>query len=88
MYSKWTQHLKDQNDKEKFEKEIKGARDVLERLSQIYDEDETVLLQYEISPRVFDKPNWDYLQAFYNGYKACIAYHKKVIDLDQQEHKS
>ena len=40
MYSRWTQHLQTEEEKESFRKEIYSAKGVLERLTILINEDE------------------------------------------------
>lgn len=86
MYTIWTKHLAE-DQKERFKSQIIGARDVLERLEEILREEEAQLDRSEIDPNSFDTPNWDYKQAYKNGYRAGLAVMTKLIDLDQQETK-
>lgn len=85
MYTKWTEHLSDHEDKQRFQKRIQAAKPILVRLMEILDVEEKTLDRSELNVDQFDKPNWDYKQAFKNGYRAALAVQKKLIDLDQQE---
>lgn len=84
MYTKWTQHIKDQNEKVDFEKFIKGSKPVLDRIKDILNDEENSLDRSETDIRSFDQPNWEYKQAYKNGYRACINVIKTLVDLDQQ----
>lgn len=84
MYLKWTQHLDDQEQKERFKNEVLGSRKVLQRLADILKEDMQSLESKEISVKAFEDPNWAYRQAYYNGGKATYAALLKLIDLDKQ----
>ncbi len=84
MFSVWTKHLKEE-EKEGFQKRVLGAKKVLERLKELLSEDYQGLDRIETDSRVFDKPNWDYRQAYANGYKACLKQYIKLVDLDQQK---
>lgn len=85
MYSKWTSHLKDEQSKQNFRLQVISARDVLNRQKQINEEWEKNLDRSEIDPRQFDTPNWEYRQAWKNGFRAALHQSKTLIDLDQQE---
>jgi hypothetical protein len=85
MYTKWTQHLTDEEEKKRFQNQIWSAKPVLERLLLILDEQEKSLDRSEIDPQSFSSPNWAYLQAFKNGDRFRLNYLKTLIDLDQQK---
>lgn len=85
MYTKWTQHLKTDEEKKRFEEAIMNSKNVLVRLDQIIEEIEETLDRSETNPKVFDSPNWAYLQAFKNGCRAGYDTIRKLIDLDQQK---
>jgi len=69
----WVNHLpKDQQ--EDFKKQVRSARDVLERLKQILQEKKTeVVLSTD-----YDNPSWAYKQADRNGYDRALT---EVINL-------
>jgi hypothetical protein len=85
MYTKWTQHLKDEEEKARFENTILSSKKVLDRLIQILDEEEQALDRSELDIKSFDHPGWAYKQAFKNGYRSSLGVLKKLIDLDQQK---
>jgi hypothetical protein len=85
MFTRWTQHLKSDEEKKRFRNDILSARTVLERLKQMLEEDEAALEKSERDQRVYGMPNWDYLQAHKNGNMQVYAVVKKLIDLDQQK---
>ena len=85
MYTEWTSHLTDPEEKANFTNQIRGSKSVLERLITILDEQEKELDRAETDPRTYEIPNWDYRQAHNNGYRQCLRILKKYIDLDQQE---
>ena len=84
MYTMWTKHLEDINEKAEFEKTVLGSKRVLNRLKDLLDEQETALDIGETSPKNYDTPSWAYKQAHSNGYRQCLGVLKKLIDLDQQ----
>ena len=84
MYLDWTKHLTNAEEKESFEKEILGARRVLERQSAILNEYEKSLDKSEIDLNTYETPNWDYKQAHKNGYRACLYRIRDLINLDKR----
>lgn len=85
MYSVWTKHAKDQEDKAQLEKSIRHSKWILERLDEILQEMETSQTKQEISPISYNSPNWAYRQAHSNGFKQCLQLVRKMINLDQKE---
>jgi hypothetical protein len=85
MYSRWTQHLQTEDEKNLFKHEVLRARPVLNRLLQILDEDEALLDRSEMDQRIYDTPNWDYRQAHKNGNRQQMQAVRLLIDLDQQK---
>lgn len=85
MYIRWTEHLKTEEEKERFQNSIYSAKIVLERLKDIIEEDEQTLDRSETDERVYETPNWDYRQAHKNGMRKYLNTIKKLIDLDQQK---
>lgn len=84
MYTKWTEHLNDQEDKARFERLIVSCKPVLDRQLALLKQEEQALDRSEMDVRSFDQPNWDYRQAYKNGYRAALNVSKRLIDLDQQ----
>ena len=84
MYTMWTKHLEDPQERVEFEKTIFGSKRVLNRLKDILKEQEDALNIGEVSPKNYEVPNWDYKQAHSNGYRQCLNVLKKLVDLDQQ----
>ena len=84
MYTMWTKHLEDLEEKEKFEKYVLGSKRLLNRLKDILQEQEDALSLGEMSPKNYDSPSWAYKQAHSNGYRQCLNVLKKLVDLDQQ----
>ncbi len=81
MYTKWTSHLKDQDEKQRFESSVLGSKPVLERLYKIIDEEEQGIEQSELDAKAYDNPAWAYKQAYKNGAKAAYRVIKRTIDL-------
>ena len=84
MYTIWTKHLAE-DQKQRFRDQIIGSKDILERLMDILKDEEKTLDRSETDIKSFDVPNWDYKQAYKNGYRAAIGVMLKLINLDQQE---
>ena len=85
LYSKWTSHILDEEEKVKFEKTVRASAPVLERLKQIVEEDLEGLDSSEINSKIYDLPNWDYRQAHRNGNRQAYLTLIKLLDLDQQK---
>lgn len=84
MYTKWTQHISDPEQKSRFENTIISSRPVLDRLKELLKEEERGLDRSEIDIKTFDQPNWEFRQAYKNGYRSSLNILMKLIDLDQQ----
>lgn len=85
MLTVWTQNVKDLDEKVQLEKSLLHSRWVLERQNEILDGMERSLNRQEISPKVYDNPNWEYRQAHANGYRQCLMEVKKLNNLDQKD---
>jgi hypothetical protein len=84
LYLDWTKHLKNEEEKTRFESSVMGAKQVLDRQKDLLDEYERSLDRSEVDIRTYDTPNWAEKQAHKNGYRSCLAKIKELIDLDQQ----
>lgn len=71
MIIDWTSHLKDPEEKAKFQSRIK-SEEGLKRLSTIVDSWEKQLDRTETSIQVYDTPNWNARQAHKNGNREII----------------
>ncbi len=85
MYTIWTKHLTDQSEKEGFEKSVKSARPVLNRLKDILKEQEKSLDRYELLEGEYDNPAWAHKQAFRNGQRSALIKLLDLVNLDQQK---
>jgi len=85
MYSIWTKHLKDQEEKAQYEKSLRNAKWVLDDISKILKTLEEELDRVELNPKFYELPNWEYRQADNIGYRRCLNLVKKLINLDQKE---
>lgn len=85
MITLWTSHLRDPEDKERFEKSIQSSKSVLDRLKDILEGRLKAIDIMETSLEAYSSPNWDYKQAHYNGSKAELKALLRVINLDQKE---
>lgn len=88
MIRNWTLHLKTDEEKERFKREILSARGVLERLGEILKTEEDDIHSKERNTKVYEFPNWDYRQAHYNGYVDCLKHIQFLINLDQGNEQS
>jgi len=78
LHLTWTKHLKTKEERERFEKVLRGSSILITRLLQILEEEEQALSNIEVSSQEFDNPSWAYKQAFRLGEKSRI---KKLKDL-------
>jgi hypothetical protein len=83
MYSAWTKNLRDPEEVIRFQNTVQSAKPVLDRLTQLIEEEENALDRSETDIRVFDLPNWAERQAFKNGCRSYMNTVKKLINLDQ-----
>lgn len=81
MITAWTKHLRDQEEIEDFQKYIKSSVKVLDRLNELLEEEKRTLDRSETDLKSFDQPNWDYKQAYKNGYRACLQVIQKLIQV-------
>ena len=63
----WTKHLETENERELFEKMLRGSGKTLRRLKEIIEEYEKGIERSQISVKSFDENNWALKQAFRNG---------------------
>lgn len=83
MLSVWTKHLeKDPKAKEKFKEYLQSNKELFNRLNEILNEIEGSLYISEISPETFKDPNWAYLQAYKNGFRAMLVKVRAIINMD------
>lgn len=85
MITAWTKHIKDADEKQRFESSVIHAKHILDRQLVILDEMEDTVTDLELNPKVYDIPNWDYRAADLNGYKRALRHVKKLINLDHKE---
>jgi flagellin-specific chaperone FliS len=85
MISRWTQHLKNEEDKEKFRDYLSRNKELFSRLRAILDEEEEEISRSERTQKEYEISNWAYLQAHKNGYRQCLALLKKLTILDPKE---
>lgn len=83
MISKWTQHLKNDKERERFEQSLRSSS-ILDRLRDIITEMEQAAALEEVTTKTYDSPNWDYRQADRNGFKRCLYMFRKLTTLDQE----
>lgn len=85
MISAWTKHLKDPAEIEKFKGSLFSSKQIFRRLNEIILEEEKKFDRKEFNETIFETPNWPYLQAYFNGFRACLEMFKKLINLDPKE---
>lgn len=86
MYTKWTEHLPEP-DKPLFHNQLRAAKPILERQSQIIKDELASTERSETDVKEYGAASWPYLQADKNGYKRALKFLLKLIDLDQQDQK-
>jgi hypothetical protein len=85
MLSTWTHHLKDPVEKKNFENSIRHSRWILDHLSKLLVDMNNSLEKQELSPKVYDNPNWACRQAHSNGFRQCLSKIQTLINLDHKE---
>lgn len=83
MISAWTQHLRDENEKERFKDRLLRSKEVLERLSDILKKEEDEITNRELNPNSFGSASWPYEQAFLCGKRAQLKTITKLLDLKE-----
>lgn len=86
MYSRWTSHLETDQEKQDFKNYVRGSKPILNRLKDIFIEEEQRLVRSELSEKQYEVVNWSTLQAHKNGFRQALHLMKQLVDLDQQEH--
>lgn len=85
MYSVWTKHIKDIEEKNIYRDSLLKGKWVLNRLDSILVEMQEDLNDLETSTKQYDNTNWSFRQADNNGFRRCLKAIRKLIDLDQKE---
>lgn len=78
MQLRWTSHLKKQEEKEEFLKHIKSNRSILERLSELLEQDLNQLEKDREDENNFTLPDWKTHQAFKLGERNRL---RKILSL-------
>lgn len=85
MFTIWTDHLPDQEEKTKFKEDVYGAHKVIDRIRTILEGRLKSIERSEVSLTVYDSPSWSAKQAHNNGRRSEIMDFLTLIDLDQQK---
>lgn len=85
MQTAWTKNLKSDVDQLHFQNSLRGAKKVLERLSDLLDEEEASIDRSELNVDTYDTASWSYKQAHKNGQRAMLRKIKNLITLDQEK---
>jgi len=85
MFTKWTAHCKDEHSKAQFEADLRRAKPVLERLSDIVEHRISDITTDELDKASFDTAAWPYAQAATVGARRELMRLKLLIDLDKQK---
>lgn len=84
MYTAWTQHIKDPNEKIRWQNTVVAAKPVLEHIRTLLTSLEVGVGQDEVNKEYYSSPSWAYRQAHNNGYRHCLKTVLSLIDLDKQ----
>ena len=84
MLSAWTQHLKTEEEKERFAKSVKASSHVLEHLDMIIKKDIAGTELAERSTKAYDNANWAYRQAHVNGYISAMTRVSALLNLEEK----
>lgn len=85
MLTRWTSHLKTEEEKQLFKNRVLADRDVLQRLYDIVEEDERDAAMAEVNPKAYSNPSWAYFQADKIGQKRYMKQMKALLTLDRKE---
>lgn len=84
MITQWFTHLATEKEQSEFKKTVESSKSVLDHLRVLLKREKTALEAAEINPKFYETPNWDYKQAYSNGFKAGLAFIDNIINLDQR----
>ena len=85
MLIDWTKHLKDPEEKKRFEAYVWSCRQVFQRQLELLEEKEREITAEERDLFIYENNNWAYRQAHRNGSMQMIKFLKNLVDLDQQK---
>lgn len=85
--SRWSQNLKTDDERTRFENSVLGAKSIISRLYDILEEEESEIDRSELTLDTYSTPNWAEKQAHKNGQRAILRKIKNIINLDQQRDK-
>ena len=88
MKTLWTQHISDPEKKEEFAKLLRNSTVSLGRLRDIVRELQTSILTTERSNKVYESPNWTYLQAHTNGMLQAYDNIDRLLSFLDEEQKN
>ena len=79
LYKVWTDNLKTEDEKERFEQALRNDTLVLGRLQEILDIKLTELESQETKFEDYKDPSWAYKQAHRNGYKSGLKFVEDLL---------
>lgn len=85
MWTKWTSHLRTDEERTAFKRQINGSQEVLDRVRMILEERYKGLEDNELDPKIFGSPSWPYLQAAICGRKAELRDTIKLLTLTGED---
>ncbi len=84
MITAWTKHIKDTEEKKKYEESLRRVRWVLDDTIRLINTSNEAIQASEISPKSYDNANWAYRQAHSNGYRQALRDFTTLLTLDQE----
>jgi hypothetical protein len=80
MPIRWSQHLQDDEEREKFKQTVKASQTALRRLVELLFQDLNSMTATEYTLDDFEDPAWGHKQAFRNGYKKAMVDYITLIE--------
>ena len=59
MFTRWTEHLKTEEEKDLFRKKVFSAKEILDRLKTMLEDDLMMLDRTVENKSIYKVPNWD-----------------------------
>jgi tRNA threonylcarbamoyladenosine modification (KEOPS) complex Cgi121 subunit len=85
MYTVWTQHLENEDQKKNFQAQIRSASAVLDKQTEIINSRLKAIESIQTGIEIYKQPGWEGLLAHYNGEMASLKWVRTLIDLDKQD---
>lgn len=88
MLTAWTQHLKTEEEKERFEHSVRSSSHVLDHLKLLVEKDIKGTELAERSTKAYDNANWAYRQAHVNGYISAMQKIAALCNVKETDDRS